>query len=386
MRLDYNCRGIVDFINFDAKNNPRIYICASGAGAGIQNYLWEVPGCSKYFIGASFPYATKEMDEFLGYKPEKYCSRKTAIQIAFESYYRAVDIKDCQFKNFNIGVGLTGVVASTREHKGGNRIFCSIVTNTEVHLFSVELKMATGFHARRNDGNVSDFLALYGIGKILGMNFSNADLEIIREYNIKHEIISNDEALEYLLEYPYWDPYNKRHPRKNGDWAIFPGAFNPVHFGHKNLVKEVVEKTHCNGVLYTISINSPHKPKLLVGDILRRSKLLEGVHRLFDNEPLYLDKVKNWPTKYFIIGSDALERLLDPKWGPNTEEVLEGFKKNQIKFFVSVRILNDTEITLDSIYKKYPIVKKYEYLFNLLETKTNISSTEIRNGLVKPMF
>lgn len=381
MKTEYNCRGIVDYINVEVKNNPKIYVCASGVGAGIQNYLWEVPGCSKYFVGATFPYATEEMDNFLGFKPEKYCSRNTAIQIAFESFYRAVDITDVAGSNFNIGVGMTGVVASTREHRGGNRIFCSIVTNTQVHVFSVELEMAVGFHARRRDGDISNFLAFYGIGKVLNMPFPEADLEIVKEFNFKHEIVPNDEAIELLLEYPFWDCNNKRYRKSDSDWAIFPGAFNPVHSAHKALAEEVIEKTKCGSVLYTVSIDNPHKPHLLVGDVLCRSKMLSGEDRLFTvGESYYIDKAKNWPTKIFIIGSDALERLLDPKWGPTTEEVLEAFKRCSTRFYVSSRIMNGVEISLQSIFEKYPIMNNYWYMFNKLETQIDLSSSEIRNG------
>lgn len=378
MNLDFACRAIVDHINNDCKNSLRIYVCASGAGAGIQNYLWEVPGCSKYFIGAVFPYSTNEMDKFLNFKPEKYCSRQTAMEIAFESFYRAVDPNDLQSKNTNIGVGLTGVVASTREHKGGNRVFCSIVTNTETHLFTVELPMGVGFHARRNDGNISNFLALFGIGKVAGINFENDILQLAEEYNFKHEVIPNEEAVNLLLKYPSWSG-DKRHEYKTCHKVIFPGAFNPPHEGHFEMSKEVAKNVG-ELTLFTVSVDNPHKPKLLVGDILRRSKMLQGQERIFTlGEPLYLDKAKNHKGKKFLIGSDALERLLDPVWGPNTKEVLDGFKECEIEFFVSERTLNDKEITLESIYQKYPLALEYKDLFTIVNTKINMSSTEIRN-------
>ena len=33
-----------------------IHVIATGAGAGLQSQLWEVPGSSAYLSGCSFPY------------------------------------------------------------------------------------------------------------------------------------------------------------------------------------------------------------------------------------------------------------------------------------------------------------------------------------------
>lgn len=382
--IENNCRAIIKKIKGLTEITPKIYICSSGVGAGIQKHLWEVPGCSSYFVGASFPYDTAQMNDFLGFEPEKYCSRETAIEIAMQSYYRAVDWNDLPGKNFNIGLGMTGVAASTREHKGGNRVYCSIITNSEVHLFSMSLGMGVGYADRFRDGAISDYLAIYALDKVLNLNTSIDLLGVETEF--KHEIVSNQEALDIFMKYPYWDYVNVRQPKKNSEWndAVFPGAFNPVHAGHHAIAEEVEFNTGAS-VIYTVSVDNPHKPSLMVGDILKRSKMLQGCARIFTvGEPLYLDKVKNNPSKLFIIGSDALERLLDPKWGPSTQDVLDGFVASSVKFYVATRTLDGVTITLDSIEQKYPVFSNYREHFIQLKTTMGISSSEIRNETYKP--
>src|SRR3954468_8124020 len=86
----------------------RISIAASGAGAGLQKMLWDVPGISAVLMEGVFPYSTDATDQFLRFKPEQYCSAKTAMAMAMECYYRAYQPGGPKA----IGVGLSASVAS----------------------------------------------------------------------------------------------------------------------------------------------------------------------------------------------------------------------------------------------------------------------------------
>src|SRR6478735_4176453 len=101
------------------EKNTRIFIAVTGAGAGAQNRIWSVPGCSKYFAGAMFPYGCDQTDELLGFKPDKYVSENTALDLAMASYLRAWDKDGCDA----IGIGLSASVASTAQHRGEHEIF-----------------------------------------------------------------------------------------------------------------------------------------------------------------------------------------------------------------------------------------------------------------------
>jgi hypothetical protein len=54
-------------------------------------------------------------------------------------------------------------------------------------------------------------------------------------------------------------------------------------------------------------------------------------------EPLFLNKTCNHPNRAFLMGSDTLLTLLDPKWGPSTSDVIAGLKEANTKLYVSVR-------------------------------------------------
>jgi hypothetical protein len=93
-----------------------------------------------------------------------------------------------------------------------------------------------------------------------------------------------------------------------------------------------------NGATFHVTVNPPHKPALSVTDVLRRAKWLDGFPRLFTaDDPLYLDKARRFPGAKFLIGVDALERMLDPKWGVEPPVLLEELRRLGIRFLVADR-------------------------------------------------
>jgi nicotinic acid mononucleotide adenylyltransferase/nicotinamide mononucleotide (NMN) deamidase PncC len=371
-----------------AKANPRIYLCASGTGGRIQQYLQEIPGAGSYLMGASFPYATDQMDDFLGFKPEKYCSSTTAMQIALESYYRAFDPNDTRPA---IGFGLSGVVAATREHKGGNRIICAAVTEIGCHVYKLDLPMRVGLEARLLDNHVADLFGIYCLHSALGLVPSFELLtEIMKTpiWGYEHSLFSDEVARDLVLKLPYWDANNKRGTLEDAKWhtLLYPGAFNPPHYGHHKLAREAQSNQsnvyeHNNDPLFMISVDNPHKPWLSVTDILKRAKMLKGSYRVFTvGEPLFTDKVNNWPATRLIIGTDTLDRLLDPKWGPTTEEVITTFRNKLVQFYVANRTVDGELLTLEQLKNKWSLNQyNCNTLFLQLHTVCDISSTELRN-------
>ncbi len=68
---------------------------------------------------------------------------------------------------------------------------------------------------------------------------------------------------------------------------------------------------------FHVTADPPHKARLSVAELVQRAKLLHGKPRLFsEGDALYVDKARRNPGASFLLGADALERLLDPKWGP----------------------------------------------------------------------
>src|SRR5262245_39626243 len=104
------------------ESKARVYVASTGAGAGLQGMLWRLPGSSSFLVGASFPYAAEATDEFLGFRPDHYCSPDTALDLATEAFLRAGAGEQA------IGIGLTASVATTAIHRGAHRIHIAWIT------------------------------------------------------------------------------------------------------------------------------------------------------------------------------------------------------------------------------------------------------------------
>jgi len=306
-----------------AKN--RCYLVCTGSGAGLQKILWEVPGISAVLVGAEFPYAPEATDRFLGFKPAKYCSEDTAILLALEAYSRAFILNGPEA----IGIGLTASVASTVAHRGDHRVFIARAEKTGVRLFSEILPKGVGTIARISDGIKCDTRALMALTGPEQLEMTDVTERAMKLFMERPLFLGNGQRVEL--------------PNEGNELVLFPGAFNPPHEGHKWLAK-----TH--RAIFHITTNPPHKPALNVIELVERAKLLEGFDRMFtQDDPLYLDKARRFPGAAFIVGVDAMERMLDPKWGVAVEPLLNEFRALGTTFLVSDREMNGVFTGLQNI-------------------------------------
>lgn len=324
----------------------RAFIIATGAGAGAQQRLWSTPGCSEFFAGAAFPYAQDQTDEILGFAPERYCSPETAIDLAMAAYYRAwLPGSDA------IGVGLSASVASLMPHRGEHRIHAAVMTGAGVWLHSVTLPKGVGAGARASDGAAADQVIL-------------AMLDHPEQFEP-----ATAEARTRLFARPHWTATGARRPwsPKPGT-MLFPGAFNPPHAGH-------VEPAERLGAVFHVTADPPHKPALSVAELVQRAKMLHGRARLFtEGDALYIEKARRNPGAGLVIGADALERMLDPKWGPDPRAMLYEFARLGTTFHV----IDRGSLTMASVLEAARVPLELGYLFRGVEGRWNVSSTELR--------
>src|SRR6185369_2016869 len=134
-----------------------IHVIATGAGAGLQQLLWEVPGSSAYLSGATFPYSEEEQAELLGFMPEHFCSEEAAIDLASAAYMKAYKFNGPR----PVGVGITASVASEKEHRGDHRVHACVITNDFVRSVSVTLVEGVGSEQRVKGGKGVDGLRFH---------------------------------------------------------------------------------------------------------------------------------------------------------------------------------------------------------------------------------
>lgn len=377
---------------------PLLYLIVTGAGAGFQNDIWEVPGVSNFFIGAQMPYDMEETAKVLGFIPTKFVSEETAIDLALTAYLKA-----WKLGRQAIGVGVTCSVTSNRNRKGDNRIVAAVFTEMACYTLNVVLQRGNFWNdweekkitqeeleahvveQRKADGELANRLTAYLLTVMVG-GVCSAPLPGL---NINS---SMELARDRILAHPYFMASGQRSTVEKidgGDTVFYPGAFNPVHSGHLQGA-EVAMRVHnfvsikeamfdpTNGytifasdaktishlvefrrnLIFTTTVNPAHKPALTAAEMLQRVAMMKSAtHQhnflLTEDDPLYLDKARKFPGAHFIMGADALKRTLDPNWGVNSIDLARELIALESKFLVLGRLVGDKYETCDSVIEEH---------------------------------
>lgn len=368
-------------------SKPWIYCVSSGAGAGLQAELWSTPGASAYLAGGSFPYATYETDRFLGYTPESYCSEDEAVELAMEAYCRACEsLPDGRMP---IGLAVTASVASLREHRGDHRVHAAIVSPERALRRTGILEKGVGRRLRARDEDTVNTVAL-------GLLYDNVLHESGKAWapeDPRPHRVTDAELRRLFFAHPYfgWNGRREKELPFKKQVVLLPGAFNPIHDGHRAMAIAVFARTK-KPVCYMLTADSPHKGQLSVQELLARAAMFRrerreaiGVNVLFtEGDPLYINKARRFPNIDFAIGADAALRMLEPEWGPPIEPMLREFYELGTRFYVFRRLVGSAFFGHQHVLARcraLAVPEMYWGIFQAMhEQIPEISSTEIREG------
>lgn len=363
--------------NLAKRDDLSIYFYTTGAGAGLQQKIWGVVGCSSFFTGSGFPYAMKHSTHALGYTPDKFVSVPMAVDLAMAAYVQSY-VPGKQ----SIGLGLTASVASVKEHRGDHKIIVSTMTNGKSLTGQIVLPKGTGRARRLLDGRIADELALEMLLHAVDPKhpLPKFILDIAVEYIETDNVVSSS-----LKQKPYFDKLGNRAEAPIGKILFYPGNFNPIHEGHVGAAEAALDVLaerfgQRAEVVFSTTINPPHKPALSSTEILQRVAMLKGRNFLItDGDARYLDKALLNPGVPFVIGVDALIRMLSPEWGIPTEDLLSILAGINARFFVVGRLVDGKFMSLSEVEDKFPILLKYHKNFEPVNGRWDVSSTELRN-------
>jgi hypothetical protein len=364
----------------------KIFVAATGAGAGVQRALWSVPGASAFFVGAAFPYAAAETARLLGFEPARYCDPAAALELAMAAYLRAREAEAAQAEwgaaaPPAIGLGLTASVATLEPHRGDHRVFVATFGPRAAALWSARLTKGVGGAARARDGEAADALALHALLEAAGLP---SEPPVAPGLELERRDVAERELRVLLFERPLFGAGGERlavDAAAVRAAILFPGSFAPFHAGHR-AVADAVEATAGRPSIYAVTADPVHKPALGAADLLDR---VASVRRgragrpvlLTRGDPLFIHKARQFPGAGLALGVDAVIRMLDPAWGPDVDEMLEELAALGTRFFVMGRAIGGRWTTLDDV----AIPARFRGLFTEVEGRLDVSSTEVRRGL-----
>jgi hypothetical protein len=367
------------------ESSCKIVLAITGGGAEVIGELLRHGSGSATVLDAVVPYGMEAMDRFLGRKPEKYCSEKTARLMAMVAYQRALELSKGSDGSEGsadpdvIGIGATCKLKAANEREGRkHEVHVAIQAYRETGVRTLEL---TADRTREEEEKIAatlifNVLARYcGVPEIDLPNGIGTTDEIGTGKRKKEEVIekyaSVSGAVGDLLRQQKGSPESScvtagkarinvneakapeatkpeetkpKIPEKPEEIKlVFSGSFDPCHRNHV-FMASWASKKYNSPVHFEISLTNVDKPPI---DFISLNQRLDSLRKYKDeafmggvyltNAPLFLQKADLFPNSTFIIGADTFNRLFDAKYYDGTVDtpaILRDFKEKNVRFMV----------------------------------------------------
>lgn len=356
----------------------KVVLAVSGGGANAIARLMEVPGASRTVLEAAVPYAAGAMADWLGGPPDQACSQETARQMAMAAFRRACDFREDELPV--AGIACTASLATDRPKKGEHRAHLALQTEAVTACWSLEL--TKGARSRAEEEQLVTSLVLNIVAEASGTGRRlpealTADEEVQR---LRFDAPKSwQDLLMGRIDAIRRDGLPER--GENAPKAVFPGAFNPLHSGHRNMAA-IAEDLLGVPVDFELSILNVDKPPLDYLEMDRRSGQFEPPQTVWLSRLATFEaKSRRFPEATFVVGADTLRRIAELRYYDNSEatrrRALEQIASQGCRFLVFARAesgrlvrLSDLKLPepLRSICREVPPERFRE----------DISSTEIR--------
>ena len=359
----------------------RWVLAASGGGSLAIARLLLTPGASRSVLEAVIPYSETAMIHWLGGRPDRFCAEPTGRAMAMAAYLRAVRLasEDSPGKPL-AGVACTASLASDRPKRGPHRIHVAFQTASATASWSVEL--VKGRRTRLEEEQLAAKLLL---------NAMAIACELPRRLEAG---LKEDEPVveRRATAPPAWQDLLAgkidavRHggtsgPAESRPRVVFPGAFNPIHVGHRRMAELASQKLG-GPVEFEISVINVDKPPLDFIEMKRRLGQFAPHETVwFTRAATFEEKSARFPGANFVLGADTLQRLADPRYHGRDpaawRAAMERIAERGCRFLVFGRRIADQFLRLSDLDLQPPLRELcHEVPFE--EFHEDVSSTQLR--------
>jgi hypothetical protein len=289
--------------------DARLVLAVTGGGSRAIAGLLEVPGGSRTLLEAVVPYSSQALIGWLGARPERFCDERTARAMAMAGFQRGQRLLEEAdgTERTPLGVACTASLVSDRPKRGPHR--AHVAAQSAQATWSWSLELAKGARDRHDEEALVSLLILNAVAEAAGVE-ARLPLPLLAEERI---VAARADARpgwrELLLGTSRRAATDAEHSA-----AIFPGAFNPLHRGHRGMA-EVARRRLGQPVTFEISIANVDKPPLDYAEMASRAAQFGPDESLwFTRAPTFVEKARLFRGATFVVGVDTLTRLADPRY------------------------------------------------------------------------
>jgi len=284
----------------------------TGGGSLAVPVLLTVPGASATVLEVAVPYAATALAEWLGGQFDQACSEPMARAMAMASFARARKLSNADPRSLR-GVSTTASLATTRPKRGPHRVHVAWQSAEATVAYSCEL--VRDRRVRAEEEAVAAELLLHAFAEACGVSTAPVREPSTEERVSRREKRAPKEWSELLLGKRQSVQYRlEGTPR-----AVFSGAFNPLHAGHRRMAE--LAAARCGSpVALEISIANVDKPLLDFIEIDDRLAGLGDYPVLFSRAATFAEKAVLYPKAVFVVGADTIARIADERYYGGSRE------------------------------------------------------------------
>ncbi len=289
----------------------RIVLVATGGGSRAIADLLDVPGGSRTLLEAVVPYSAPAMIAWLGGLPDEFCSAATARAMAMAAFHRARRYEEPEA--LPAGVACTASLATDRPKRGPHRVHLALQTAALTAAWQLQLQKDR--RTRAEEERLVGRLLLCVMAAACDVH-ERLHLDLLEGERVEESRTEAPLAWKDLLLGKVESV--RIGPDGGPSQLVLPGAFNPLHAGHRRMV-QVAQELLGQPAALELSILNVDKPPLDYMEIERRLGQFPAEQTVYlSRAATFEEKSRLFAAGTFLVGADTLQRIAGPQYYGNS--------------------------------------------------------------------